>query len=136
MTSNEISKHYAAVSAIYEQLKDEIVFILETELAKSGIAVHLIEGRVKTWNSLLDKERRQELEDPLEAQDICGIRVITLFMSDLEKCRKIISEVFEIDTVDEKISEQPETQFDYMSNHYLANCRKASLAHAMTPSRT
>ena len=88
-------KEYDQRSEMYQRLKEEIQYILKRELEEQDIPYHSLEGRVKTLDSLKDKAHRQELEKPFEyIEDICGVRIICLFLSDIERIGKIIESNF------------------------------------------
>ncbi|MCH8987944.1 MAG: hypothetical protein IIA92_03975 [Chloroflexi bacterium] len=121
MNLTTIYAEYARLSPSYHQLKDEIVFSVEEALRKNGIAFHLVEGRVKSIDSLITKSEQNQIEEPFdEILDICGVRIIALFNSDLEACERVIEEIFEIKDIDKKTTKQPDSQFEYMSDHYIA----------------
>lgn len=104
-----------------QRLKDEVKFILERELRLQQIPVHDISGRVKTFDSFMDKVRRQESSAPFDTiLDICGIRVICLFLSDLQRIGEIIESHFLVHTKDDKIYTKPDA-FGYLSVHYSAS---------------
>lgn len=106
----------------YQRLKDEIIFILEQELRAQQIPFHEITGRVKPFDSFIDKARRQESNAPFETiLDVCGIRVICLFLSDLQQIGEIVESKFAIHIKDDKIHTKPEEAFGYLSVHYIGS---------------
>ncbi|MGA2070205.1 MAG: hypothetical protein ABSG97_02555 [Sedimentisphaerales bacterium] len=125
MDIDKLKTEYSQCHHKYEKLKDEIKFILEEELKAAKIPCHLIEGRIKTIESVIDKIKRiypekQDLKLD-DIVDICGVRVICLFLSDVEKIGKIIEEKFKIERIDDKILSQPQEEFGYMSVHYIGS---------------
>lgn len=120
--SDSLHKEYDRRYTKYERLKEEIQYILERELESQHIPYHSIEGRVKNFDSFIDKARRQELEKPFESiDDICGARIICLFLSDIERIGNIIESNFAIQKKDDKISTKPEEAFGYLSIHYVGS---------------
>lgn len=120
MEIEDINADYSRLRPRYEQLKDEITYILNKELAARGIAIHMLEGRVKTLESLIAKTEQQELERPFdEMVDICGIRIISLFLSDMAKIGKLLEEIFQLESTDDKITTKPAEEFGYLSVHYV-----------------
>jgi putative GTP pyrophosphokinase len=106
----------------YQRLKDEIQYILKRELEAQQIPYHSLEGRIKTFDSFIDKARRQEQDKPFETiYDICGVRIICLFLSDIERIGRIIESNFVIHKKDDKISNKPEEAFGYLSIHYVGS---------------
>ena len=99
----------------------EIVKQLE-ELLKSA-RINLaspIEWRVKTWASILEKVKRNQIEPKslAEIRDIAGIRTIALFRRDVGPTQRIIEENFSIVRKEDTFSRLNEDQFGYGSIHY------------------
>lgn len=121
MAIKSVRKEYTQRSDNYRRLKSEVLYILRHGLKEQNIPIHQIEGRIKPLNSFIDKARRQESDNPFDTiTDICGVRVICLFMSDIERIGRIVESKFAIYTKDDKIYTQPEEAFGYLSVHYVA----------------
>ena len=121
MEIDEVQAGYESARPKYEQLKGEIIYILESALAQRGIAIHVLEGRIKPVDSLIAKMERQETEPPFEEiVDICGIRIIGLFLSDIQEIGKLLEETFDLESTDDKITAKPHEEFGYLSVHYVA----------------
>lgn len=121
MDIEALRKEYGKRGERYERLKDEVIYALEREIKSQEIPIHEIKGRVKPFDSFIDKARRQESDKPFETvEDICGIRVICLFLSDLQHIGKIIETRFTIHKKDDKIYTKPDA-FGYLSVHYVGS---------------
>jgi len=71
---------YVSNLAMYNSLREEIVFIINQAIRDNNIKIHEIESRVKTWDSILAKSKRKNSAAPLvDINDIVGARVICLF---------------------------------------------------------
>jgi putative GTP pyrophosphokinase len=103
----------------WENLRDEAVFIIEHGLQKRNIKYHAIHKRIKTLKSSLERAQRQERNDPFSLTDMVGIRIVCLFLSDLEKVGTAITEIFDILSQDDKIEGQEVALFGYMSVHFI-----------------
>jgi len=122
MDIEALHREYNKRSETYERLKDELIYTLQQELESRQIPFHQITGRVKSFDSLIDKARRQESDTPFETiLDICGVRVICLFLSDLRHVGEIVESKFTINTIDDKIYTKPEDAFGYLSVHYIGS---------------
>lgn len=87
-------------------------------MSKEGITYHQLTGRVKTLDSFVDKITRLETKEPFEdISDICGVRVICLFLSDLKRVGRIIERCFDIKEKDDKLYTESDA-FGYLSVHY------------------
>ncbi|MFH1381299.1 MAG: hypothetical protein ABIH70_00175 [Chloroflexota bacterium] len=115
-----LHKEYEQRRPRYERLKGEATFILERCLQEQHIPLHDISSRIKPFESFIEKISRQESESPFDTiLDICGVRVICLFLSDLRRIDELIESNFSVQTKDDKISAKPEDAFGYFSVHYV-----------------
>ena len=95
MDFSEIDDVYKAQLSKLELLKEEAVFIINKNIGK--MKIYNILSRIKTLDSFKEKVTRGDYDDPFnQINDILGIRIITLFRSDLEKLSKIIGEQFDV----------------------------------------
>jgi putative GTP pyrophosphokinase len=122
MDLDTIKSEYSSRRHKYVKLKNEVIYILEEELKKAKIPYHMIDGRIKELESVIAKTQRsygeQELDDINNIVDICGVRIICLFLSDMKKIGGIIEGNFDIEDKDDKVLSRPEVEFGYMSVHY------------------
>lgn len=118
-----ITNAYLAQRSVYEALREEIVFVLQDRIALNAIKIHAIESRVKELPSLLDKCARKATNDPfLNFSDIAAARVICLFRSDIENLKKLVTEDFEVISIDDKI-EEGNDPLSYLSVHILCKMK-------------
>lgn len=122
MPDSTLEQRYRQLRPLHEQLKSELEHILSAELGKRKIQIHAVEGRVKEFDSLarklshLDAGHDSDLES---ISDLCGVRVICLFRSDIQRIGEMLEKLFEIDSKEDKVTSIPQEQFGYMSTHYL-----------------
>jgi ppGpp synthetase/RelA/SpoT-type nucleotidyltranferase len=122
MDIEALRREYERRKEKYERLRDEVVFVLRRELESQHVPLHEITARIKSFDSFIDKARRQESEVPFDTiLDICGVRVICLFLSDLQRIGEIVESRFAIHTKDDKIYAKPEDAFGYLSIHYVCS---------------
>lgn len=125
---------HAALAAEYERqrplresLRQEVEFALEQELAQARLKTHSVRGRVKELDSLLEKAERRSYGDPIrDAKDLVGIRVVVLFLNDLDRVQAIANRLFDIFDCDDKVAPsdpEREDRFGYMSVHLLGRLR-------------
>jgi len=119
------SADYQKQYKTWENLRDEAVFIIEHELSKRNIKYHAVHKRIKTLESTLQKAQRQEKADPFSLTDMVGIRVVCLFLSDLERIAAVINEVFDVASQDDKIKGQEVALFGYMSVHFIVGLKSS-----------
>ena len=119
-TSEEIQTMYAQRAHLFQRLKDEAVFSLNSALNSENIKIHSLEARVKTLDSLIQKVQRKGYSKPFDqSPDLVGLRVVCLFLSDLAKVRSALNAVFEILQEENKVDGAEPDVFGYMSIHYV-----------------
>ncbi|MCJ7445887.1 MAG: hypothetical protein MUO26_15430 [Methanotrichaceae archaeon] len=110
---------------ILNRLKEEACFTIVQALKVSGIKIYSIPARVKSAESFLDKVQRKEPRNPFEEiQDIVGLRIVCLFLSDINKIGEIIRDSFDIISMDNKIESTDYSSFGYLSIHYIVKFKK------------
>lgn len=120
ISSLEAKKLYESVRPKYEQLGTNIERSLKLLLLTSGIDTFIIEHRTKTFDSFLEKIGRKGYNDPLhQMEDICGVRIVCYYRSDLEKIDNLIKEEFEVNQAIDKSKSLKVNEFGYRSNHYI-----------------
>ncbi|PEJ91427.1 GTP pyrophosphokinase [Bacillus toyonensis] len=109
---NSLSKYKNFCIVLKEQLS--------TLTSKENIKLALpIEHRVKTLESILEKIERNKLEINAlnEINDLAGIRIITLFRSDMEKIKNSIEREFTVHRCEDTSERLQDNQFGYESIH-------------------
>jgi ppGpp synthetase/RelA/SpoT-type nucleotidyltranferase len=112
---------YRSRVPVFDRLAEEVEYALEKKAESGGIKTHTVSSRVKTAESVAEKAKRKELDDPLqELDDLVGIRVVVLFLSELPLLDGLIRETFTVHSSDDKIADGDAASFGYMSIHYVA----------------
>lgn len=118
----------------FERLANEAVFTLRSAVEAAGIKTHSIESRVKTRESLRQKAKDKEVDDPLsEIDDVVGVRVVVLFLSDLPRLDKVIQSSFAVVSTEDKIADGDPSSFGYMSTHYVAELASGHIGPRYDP---
>lgn len=109
----------------YERLAENLRQALKIFLNNAGIDVLDVPYRVKEFESFWDKIQRKGYKDPLkEVEDICGLRIICYYPSDLDKISSLINSEFDvIESVDKADLLEPE-KFGYRSLHFIVTVKK------------
>jgi len=112
----------------FHHLADTVKFILQEEAEKNKIKYHSFTFRIKTFDSLLKKIRIKKSTDPFkDIHDFVGLRIVCLFLPDLELMGNIIKKEFDVFEEDDKVDNQEVDIFGYMSLHYKAKLKIDSL---------
>jgi ppGpp synthetase/RelA/SpoT-type nucleotidyltranferase len=115
---------YLGREPFFARLAAEVEFALETKTEQEQIKTHSVTSRVKELQSLIEKCRAKEIDDPLsEVSDLVGIRVVVLFLSDLPRLDEVIRKTFDVLESDDKVMGNDPASFGYMSIHYVATLR-------------
>lgn len=124
-TKEALSEDYRFKVPIYEILEKEANYILKAEFENSKIKIHSILSRIKSFESFYEKAERKKLEDPLhEIKDILGLRIVCLFLSDIERINAKLRNAFDVISEDNKINGYDDmTKFGYMSHHFVVKMK-------------
>lgn len=121
---NLLASAYKELRPQLEKLKEEVVFVLQDAISQMGIKTHAIHSRVKEFPSVEGKIARIELAggkktalDDLD--DLVGIRVVCLFLSDLPQIGNCLHSCFNVEKEDNKIDGADITSFGYQSVHFI-----------------
>ncbi|RKF03098.1 ppGpp synthetase/RelA/SpoT-type nucleotidyltransferase [Tenacibaculum lutimaris] len=110
---------------IYEQLCDEIAFVLKFAMEESDLEYSAISKRSKTLNSFLEKITRKKYKDPFsEITDFAGVRLVFLYNSDFDKIEKIVKDNFKIIEKVDKLNDKGVDKFGYGAIHYIVQLNK------------
>lgn len=117
-TFNELSKKY-------EKLGYNISQALELLLKENNIPYLSISYRTKDTDSFIGKIQRKNYLDPFnEIEDICGLRIICYYQSDIEKIKQIIRKEFDHTFDENKVENLDFDQFGYRSHHFVIKIKK------------
>jgi putative GTP pyrophosphokinase len=111
---------YEQIRPKYEDFEASLKRDLQAFLDEAGIHVLEVQSRVKDFESLWDKANRKGYADPLaETDDLCALRVIALYASDLHRILEIIKTEFDVRKVEDKSNELGTSEFGYRSIHVI-----------------
>jgi len=115
----------------FQGLCDYLQSVLPALLKSHKIRFHKLEGRVKKRKSLEEKLTRPDKNYTTldNVTDICGLRIITHYKSEVDQIATIIEREFAIDrdnSVDKRIYTDPD-RFGYVSLHYVISLPEARL---------
>lgn len=115
---------YKQQKPIYDSFAENLIVLVKSILEANNIKFHLIEGRAKDVDSFKNKieKKKGKYKDPLkDVMDLCGIRIIVYYQTDIDKIDKLIRDNFEVDSLNsiDKSSILKSNEFGYLSNHYI-----------------
>lgn len=118
-------REYSEKCPKYERLADNLKQALKRFLNDADIDVLDVVCRIKDFDSFCEKIERKGYTDPFrEVEDICGLRIICYYPSDLERISQIINDEFEVlEAIDTADLLEPD-RFGYRSLHFVVNVKK------------
>lgn len=123
----EIIKQFLDQRSDYEKLCAEVAYILTRHLNNAQIEFSTITHRCKTLNSFLEKTQRKSYHNPIaEMTDFAGVRIVCLYIDDLPRVEKVISEHFEITEKIDKLTDKRTDEFGYGAIHFVVKLGKTS----------
>ncbi len=125
----KIKKQYFELVKSYEKLAENMVVALKMLLDEADIKYMGITYRIKSFDSFLKKMDRKHFDKPFEQiADICGIRVICYYRSDIEIISAVINKEFNVIETEDKEELLDDDQFGYRSVHYMITIKDEWLA--------
>ena len=125
-------KRYSKRLPEFELLMVEGVHTLKTAISESMIKVHSITQRIKGFDSCVNKVIDKKIEEPFEGiKDFVGLRVVCLFLPDLDKVEKVINQTFEIVRRKDKINNSRKDVFGYMGKHFIVKLKAKKETNAI-----
>jgi len=126
----ELIRQYRELKPKVERLRGNLVAALEDMIAQKNVPIFTIESRIKDENSLLEKISRKGYEAQIEnIDDLCGIRVICYYQTDIVITCKLIDDEFDIVSKEDKQDELDDNQFGYRSFHHVVKLKSEWLTH-------
>ena len=123
MDADPILREYDARRAVFRAFAERMDFVIRESLSRAKIRTQSIEHRVKERNSLLSKLSRPGATYSClnDVTDVCGVRVITYFATDVDRIGEVLKKEFIVDasnSTDKRIYTDPD-RFGYRSLHYV-----------------
>lgn len=125
MNKSEIKIKYEELLPLYQRLGENVKQALIQFLDYSKIDYLDVEFRTKDFESFYKKIERKNYKNPFEEiQDICGLRIINYYQSDLDMVTDIIRKEFNVIESVDKQDELDDDRFGYRSYHYIVSLKK------------
>lgn len=121
----ELSRIYDELIPSYEKLGINLKQAIELFLKEKRITYLSISDRIKEKSSFIEKVERKKYDVPFEeVEDICGIRIICYYQSDVDNVSMIIKKEFDIIESQSKEDLLKTDQFGYRSTHLIVKIKK------------
>lgn len=117
---SSIKENYIELSKKYKTLGANIEQAIKIFLDEEKISYLTVYHRVKDVDSFVEKIDRKGYEEPFEQiEDVCGIRIICYYKSDVDKICEIIEREFQVVESQDKEKLLQPNQFGYRSHHFI-----------------
>lgn len=121
-------EQYENVRPSFVRLADNLRHAVQIFLVEKQIDVLDVSYRIKKFQSFTEKIERKKYKNPFkEVQDICGLRIIAFYASDLDKIDEIIQAEFDVLESVNKLHMLESDRFGYRSQHYVVKVKKGWL---------
>lgn len=118
--TDSLRKKFTELRPFYKRLGNNVHEALETFLSEAKISFLAITWRIKDIESFVEKIDRKNYSDPFnQIEDICGIRIICYYQSDIKRICQIIQNEFDIQENQDKEELLNADQFGYRSYHFI-----------------
>lgn len=109
----------------YRSLAINLKESLKTLLIEQDINHLDIQFRIKAFEAFEGKVEKKDYVSPMnDVEDICGLRILCYYHSDLEKISSIIEKEFDVVNSIDKEEELGADQFGYRSKHYVVTVKE------------
>ena len=116
----EIENKYFELFPRYKRLGENLQEALKTFLKEQNVDYLDVHFRIKEFDSFGDKITRKGYERPFdEIEDICGLRIICYYLSDLQKISDLIQREFQLIESVDKADLLDSDEFGYLSLHFI-----------------
>lgn len=129
LKTEDLKREYLDRLPNFQKMAGSVSEALHTLLAEAQVPYLNIDNRVKEFDSFEEKIKRKNYSRPFEdAEDLCGIRVIVYFPSDVTAVGNILSREFDVISSEVKADDLQSDQFGYRSDHFILRLRQEWLA--------
>jgi len=116
-----IIEEYDRRIPLYREFAKYLDKSLRRLIKHNKIKIHSLTFRIKTLDSFLGKIQRKQFTNPFDqVHDIIGLRIVCLFLSDINVIGNILKKEFDVFEEDNKIFDTEFSLFGYMSLHLKA----------------
>lgn len=121
--TSKAQKIYNSNQSKYNQVREEALFIINNFISNSNIKIHSIQSRVKEFASLIKKAEGLEILEESKVfeqiTDIVGVRIICLFISNIDQLSQLVRKNFIVIKEDNKLDGSDISSFGYFSVHFI-----------------
>lgn len=125
---SNLIEEFSEKKQLYATLLTQSKHSIESILHGTNIETFPIEARLKDESSIKEKiQRKANYEILSDIEDLCGLRVICYYESDLQKIADLINENFDVLSSSDKKQETDVEKFGYSSNHFVVKFKESWL---------
>lgn len=119
MDIKSLKAEYDSKQKLFERIEDAAKFILSQAISRCGLKIHSLPSRIKSFDSFNDKMKRKKIKNPFEEiHDIIGLRIICLFLDDIQGLSDIIKKAFDVIKEDNILKDAEPHFFGYLGRQF------------------
>jgi putative GTP pyrophosphokinase len=120
--SYDAESEYERLLPLYQSLAEHLRLLLEDVLKREQVDYLGVFSRIKSFEAFVEKAERRNYSQPFsQIQDICGLRVVCYYVSDLERIAGLIDSTFPVHDREDKTEVIAPIAFGYRSLHYVVS---------------
>ncbi|MEX6222857.1 GTP pyrophosphokinase family protein [Providencia hangzhouensis] len=125
---SSLIEEFTEKKPLYTTLLSQALHSINSILDKTDIEIFPIEARLKDESSIKEKiQRKNSYETLSDIEDLCGLRIICYYESDLQKITDLIKDNFDVLSSSDKKQEADVEKFGYSSNHFIVKFKESWL---------
>ncbi len=125
LNRQKLKQEYTDILSSYERLAINLEQALRGFLDEESINYLAISYRIKEFDSFAEKIGRKSYSKPFnQCEDICGLRIICYYPSDIERICQIIRKEFDVEQSVDKAALLGIQEFGYRSTHFIVKVNK------------
>ncbi|AFS82999.1 GTP pyrophosphokinase [Candidatus Nitrosopumilus sediminis] len=127
-----LKSEYAKKIGTYQYLISKIKTLLNEDLLTKEIKIISLTAREKKFDSFYKKIFRYEIEGDyfVKIDDLAGVRIVCVYLEEMEKIRNIIQKNFQIIREKHLNFDNRVDKTGYQSDHYIVKLKKESVTNA------
>lgn len=125
-SKRDIKKEFNSLYSDYLRLGKNLEEAIKTFLNEESIPYLNVYFRIKEFSSFFEKISRKNYSNPFEdIEDICGIRIICYYVTDIVKIEEVIKREFKLLEAENKSESLGLKEFAYRSTHNIIQIKNS-----------
>ena len=123
----QFQEHYEKMRANYERLGINVVASLNQFFVDEDINALEVKYRTKAFDAACEKYDRKHYDNTEEIEDLCGVRVICYYPSDVGRIAAVLKREFDVQGEEDTAQRLAPHEFGYRSTHFILKIKESWL---------